>query len=136
VRAQDVGIDAEVEQVRTGEFVAFVGARGGLAECDAGTLAAFVATLARYQVKTVEQKLCAVRTFLRFASADGLVDAAVLDAVPAVRSSKQGSPTPSTTCGLRACQKFCVTVLRGPVDCSMWTNERTWLGLRSTVGLT
>ncbi len=50
---------------------------------------AFVATLSGYQVKTVEQKLCAVRSFLRFASADGLVDAAVLDAVPAVRSSKQ-----------------------------------------------
>src|SRR5438874_1971373 len=52
-------------------------------------LEAFVATLAGYQVKTVEQKLCAVRSFLRFAAADGLLDAAVLDAVPAVRSSKQ-----------------------------------------------
>jgi integrase len=72
-----------------GEFVAFMGARGGLARCDAGVLEAFVATLAGYQVKTVEQKLCAVRSFLRFASADGLVDAVVLDAVPAVRSSKQ-----------------------------------------------
>ncbi|MGH3612321.1 MAG: site-specific integrase [Pseudonocardia sp.] len=72
-----------------GEFVAFVGTRGGLARCDAGAVEAFVATLAGYQVKTVEQKLCAVRSFLRFASADGLVDAAVLDAVPAVRSSKQ-----------------------------------------------
>jgi integrase len=71
-----------------GEFVAFVGTRGGLARCDAGVLEAFVATLAGYQVKTVEQKLCAVRSFLRFASAEGLVDAAVLDAVPAVRSSK------------------------------------------------
>ena len=38
---------------------------------------------------TVEQKLCAVRSFLRFASADGLVNAAVLEAVPAVRSSRQ-----------------------------------------------
>src|ERR1019366_7596337 len=47
------------------------------------------ATLAAYQVKTVEQKLCAVRSFLRFAAAAGLADAAVLDAVPAVRSSKQ-----------------------------------------------
>jgi integrase len=72
-----------------GEFVAFAGTHGGLARCDAGSVEAFVATLAGYQVKTVEQKLCAVRSFLRFASADGLVDAAVLDAVPAVRSSKQ-----------------------------------------------
>jgi integrase len=72
-----------------GEFVAFVGARGGLARCDAGTVEAFVATLAGYQVKTVEQKLCAVRSFLRFASVGGLVDAAVLQAVPAVRSSRQ-----------------------------------------------
>ena len=58
----------------------------------AATLAAieaFVATLTGYQVKTVEQKLCALRSFLRFASAEGLLDAAVLDAVPAVRSSKQ-----------------------------------------------
>lgn len=72
-----------------GEFVAFAGTRGGLAGCDAGVLEAFVATLAGYQVKTVEQKLCAVRSFLKFASGDGLVDAAVLEAVPAVRSSKQ-----------------------------------------------
>jgi integrase len=66
-----------------------VGAHGGLTRCDAGTVEAFVATLAGYQVKTVEQKLCAVRSFLRFASAGGLVDAAVLEAVPAVRSSSQ-----------------------------------------------
>ena len=72
-----------------GEFTAFAGTRGGIARCDAGMLEAFVATLAGYQVKTVEQKLCAVRSFLRFAAAAGLVDAAVLDAVPAVRSSKQ-----------------------------------------------
>jgi len=72
-----------------GEFTAFAGTRGGIARCDAGTLEAFVATLAGYQVKTVGQKLCAVRSFLRFAAAAGLVDAAVLDAVPAVRSSKQ-----------------------------------------------
>jgi len=72
-----------------GEFVAFAGTRGGLGRCDAATVEAFVATLAGYQVKTVEQKLCAVRSFLRFAGAEGLVDAAVLDAVPAVRSSKQ-----------------------------------------------
>jgi integrase len=72
-----------------GEFVAFVGTRGGLAGCDAGVVEAFVATLAGYQVKTVEQRLCAVRSFIRFAAADGLVEPAVLDAVPAVRSSKQ-----------------------------------------------
>jgi site-specific recombinase XerD len=72
-----------------GEFVAFVDTRGGLARCDAGAVEAFVATLTGYQVKTVEQKLCAVRSFLRFVAADGLLDAAVLDAVPAVRSSKQ-----------------------------------------------
>lgn len=71
------------------EFVAFVSHHGGLARCDARTVEAFVATLAGYQVKTVEQKLCAVRSFLRFASVDGLVDAAVLEAVPEVRSSKQ-----------------------------------------------
>jgi len=72
-----------------GEFVAFVGTRGGLARCDAGAVEAFVATLTGYQVKTVEQKLCAVRSFIRFAAAAGLLDAGVLDAVPAVRSSKQ-----------------------------------------------
>jgi UDP-glucose/GDP-mannose dehydrogenase family, central domain/UDP-glucose/GDP-mannose dehydrogenase family, NAD binding domain len=52
-----------------GEFTAFAGTRGGIARCDAGTLEAFVATLAGYQVKTVEQKLCAVRSFLREGSA-------------------------------------------------------------------
>ena len=72
-----------------GEFVAFVNTCGGLTHLDADVVGAFVATLSGYQVKTVEQKLCAVRSFVRFASADGLVDAAVLDAVPAVRSSKQ-----------------------------------------------
>jgi integrase len=72
-----------------GGFVAFVGTRGGLARRDAGAVEAFVATLTGYQVKTVEQKLCAVRSFIRFAAADGLLAAAVLDAVPAVRSSKQ-----------------------------------------------
>jgi integrase len=71
-----------------GEFTAFSGTRGGLARCDAGTVGAFVATLAGYQVKTVEQKLCALRSFLRFASG-GLADAALLDVVPAVRSRKQ-----------------------------------------------
>ena len=72
-----------------GEFVAFTGTRGGLACCDAATIGAFVATLAGYQVKTVEQKLCAVRSFLRFASAAGLVDGACLEAVPAARSGRQ-----------------------------------------------
>ena len=83
-----------VSTVRTyatvaGEFVAFLDTRGGTARCDAGALEAFVATLAGYQFKTVEQKLCALRSFLRFASGDGLVDAALLDAVPAVKSRKQ-----------------------------------------------
>jgi len=72
-----------------GEFVAFTGTRGGLACCDAAMIGAFAATLAGYQVKTVEQKLCAVRSFLRFASDAGLVDAACLEAVPAARSSRQ-----------------------------------------------
>jgi len=75
--------------ILAGEFVAFTGTRGGLARCDAAMIGAFVATLAGYQFKTVEQKLCAVRSFLRFASAAGLADAACLDAVPAVRSSKR-----------------------------------------------
>ena len=35
-------------------------------------IGAFVATLAGYQVKTVEQKLCAIRSFLRFAADAGL----------------------------------------------------------------
>ena len=86
--------DRAVSTVRTygtvaGEFVAFTGTRGGLASCDAATIGAFVATLAGYQAKTAEQKLGALRSFLRFASADGLVDAACLVAVPAARSSKQ-----------------------------------------------
>jgi len=72
-----------------GEFVAFTGTRGGLACCDANMIGAFVATLAGYQFKTVEQKLCAVRSFMRFASADGLVDGACLEAVPAARSARQ-----------------------------------------------
>ena len=86
--------DRAVSTVRTyttvaGEFVAFLDTRGGMARCDAGAVEAFVATLAGYQFKTVEQKLCALRSFLRFASGEGLVDAAVLDAVPAVTSRKQ-----------------------------------------------
>ena len=72
-----------------GEFTAFVDTRGGMARCDAPTVEAFVAALAGYQFKTVEQKLCALRSFLRFASGDGLVDVALVDAVPAVKSHKQ-----------------------------------------------
>src|SRR5208283_2873132 len=72
-----------------GEFIAFAGTRGGMALCDAGAVDAFVATLAGYQLKTVEQKICALRSFLRFASGGGLADAALLDEVPAVRSRKQ-----------------------------------------------
>jgi site-specific recombinase XerD len=72
-----------------GEFLAFTGRRGGLAGLDGAVLGAFVATLAGYQAKTVEHKLCAVRSFLRFASDDGLVDGTVLQAVPAAKSTRQ-----------------------------------------------
>ena len=72
-----------------GEFAAFCGTRGGLARCDAGMVGVFVATLAGYQAKTVEQKLCALRAFLRFAAGDGLAGAATAEAVPAVPSRKQ-----------------------------------------------
>ena len=71
------------------EFAAFAGTRGGLARCDAKTVGAFVATLAGYQAKTVEQKLCALRSFLRCASEEGLAAPAMADAVPAVPSRKQ-----------------------------------------------
>jgi integrase len=46
-------------------------------------------TLAGYQAKTVEHKLCAVRSLLRFAATDGLIDEGVLGTVPAVRSVRQ-----------------------------------------------
>jgi integrase len=72
-----------------GEFAAFCGTRGGLARCDAGTIGAFTATMAGYQAKTVEQKLCALRSFLRFASQEGLAAPALAEAVPAVPSRKQ-----------------------------------------------
>lgn len=72
-----------------GEFCAFAGRRGGLAGMDAGVIDAFVATLAGYQAKTVEHKLCALRSLLRFATGDGLVDEAVLEAVPAAKSPRQ-----------------------------------------------
>jgi site-specific recombinase XerD len=72
-----------------GEFLAFTGRRGGLAGLDAGVIGAFVATLAGYQAKTVEHKLCAVRSLLRFAASERLVDVAVLETVPAAKSTKQ-----------------------------------------------
>jgi integrase len=86
--------DRSVSTVRTygsiaGEFVAFAGTRGGLACCDAATIGAFVTTLTGYQAKTVEQKLGALRSFLRFASAAGLAGGACLEAVPAARSARQ-----------------------------------------------
>ena len=55
----------------------------------ADTLPAFLATPAGYQAKTVEHKLCPVRSFLRFACDSGLVDEAVLEAVPAAKSTRQ-----------------------------------------------
>ena len=72
-----------------GEFCAFTGGRGGLAGLDTGIIGAFVATLAGYQAKTVEHKLCALRSFLRFAAREGLVDGAVLEAVPVAKSTRQ-----------------------------------------------
>ena len=71
------------------DFMAFLDTRGGMVACDARAVEAFVAALAGYQFKTVEQKLCALRSFLRFASDDGAVDVAVVDAVPPVKSRKQ-----------------------------------------------
>jgi site-specific recombinase XerD len=72
-----------------GEFLAFTGSRGGLAALDGAVIGAFVQTLAGYQPKTVEHKLCAVRSLLRFAAAGGLTDRGVLETVPAVRSTRQ-----------------------------------------------
>ena len=72
-----------------GEFLAFTGARGGLAALDGAVIGAFVTTLAGYAPKTVEHKLCAVRSLLRFAAAGGLTDRGVLETVPAVKSSRQ-----------------------------------------------
>lgn len=72
-----------------GEFVAFVSTRGRLADCDVATVEAFVATLAGYQPKTVEHKLCAVRSFLRFAATQGRVEAGLSASLPAVKASKQ-----------------------------------------------
>ncbi|MGH2930831.1 MAG: site-specific integrase, partial [Solirubrobacteraceae bacterium] len=72
-----------------GEFLAFIANRGGLAALDGAVIGAFVMTLAGYQAKTVEHKLCAVRSLLRFAAAGGLTDPDVLEKVPAVKSSRQ-----------------------------------------------
>ncbi|MGH9055059.1 MAG: site-specific integrase, partial [Acidimicrobiales bacterium] len=72
-----------------GEFLAFCGRHGGLGELDGSMIGAFVVTLAGYQAKTVEHKLCAVRSFLRFGAAGGLIERGVLDAVPAARSVRQ-----------------------------------------------
>jgi len=72
-----------------GEFLAFSGRWGGLANLDTRVIDAFVATLAGYQPKTVEHKLCALRSFLRFAASDGLIDEAVLGMVPAAKSTRQ-----------------------------------------------
>jgi site-specific recombinase XerD len=72
-----------------GEFIAFTGRRDGLAGLDAGVIGAFVVTLAGYQAKTVEHKLCAVRSFLRFARDGGLVGEAVQEAVPAAKPARQ-----------------------------------------------
>jgi integrase len=72
-----------------GEFLAFTSSRGGLAAMDGTVIGAFVVTLAGYAPKTVEHKLCAVRSLLRFAVDGGLTDRCVLEAVPAVRSSRQ-----------------------------------------------
>jgi len=72
-----------------GELLAFTASRGGLAALDGAVIGAFVQTLAGYQPKTVEHKLCAVRSLLRFAATDGLVDEAVLTTVPAVKSVRQ-----------------------------------------------
>jgi len=80
-----------------GEFLALVGTRGGLAGLDARIIDAFAATLSGYQAKTVEHKLCAVRSFLRFAGSHALIDVAVLDAVPAAKSSRQAR-VPSVWC--------------------------------------
>jgi integrase len=72
-----------------GEFLGFTASRGGLVALDGAVIGAFVATLAGYAPKTVEHKLCAVRSLLRFAVDGGLTERGVLEAVPAARSSRQ-----------------------------------------------
>jgi integrase len=89
---QDTGRSASTVRsygTAAGEFIAFAGTRGGLEHCGAGTVGAFTATLAGYQAKTVEQKLCGLRSFLRFTAETGLACAATADAVPAVPSRRQ-----------------------------------------------
>lgn len=86
--------DCATSTVRTygtvaGELLAFTATRGGLAGLDAVVVGEFVAALAGYQAKTVEQKLCAMRSLLRFAADQDLVDAALLYAVPKARSTGQ-----------------------------------------------
>jgi Phage integrase, N-terminal SAM-like domain len=85
-----------------GEFLAFTDTRGGLTGLDARVIDAFVATLAGYQAKTVEHKLCALRSLLRFAAGESLADVAVLEAVPVAKSTRQASP--SKTCPPEALQ--------------------------------
>jgi integrase len=72
-----------------GEFCAFAESRGGLGGCDQAVIDGFVATLAGYRPKTVEHKLCAVRSFLRFAAGTGIARDGLADAVPAVKVAKQ-----------------------------------------------
>jgi integrase len=68
-----------------------------LAGLDAGVIDAFVATLTGYQAKTVEYKLCAVRSLLRFAARERLADPVVLAVIPAAKSSRQAR-VPSVWC--------------------------------------
>ncbi len=77
-----------------GEFLAFTDTRGGLAGLDAGVIDTFVATLTGYQAKTVEHKLCALRSLLRFACGEGWVDPVVLEAVPSAKPTR-GARIPS-----------------------------------------
>jgi hypothetical protein len=116
LRAADLSkITVRTYGTLAGEFVAFLGTRGGLSRCDGEAIGAFVATLAGYRVKTVEQKLCAVRSFLRFAATKGLVEAAAVEAVPSVPSSTraripyQALPLPRRGVG---CQKSRCTPTR------------------------
>ncbi len=74
-----------------GEFLAFLQVRGGLAAVNVDGIDAFVATLTGYQPKTVEHKLCALRSLLRFATDTGLIEAGVLEVVPAAKSVRQAT---------------------------------------------
>ena len=62
--------------------------QGWLTGLDAGVIDAFVVTLAGYQAKTVEHKLCAMRSLLRFAVQRDWPTARV-EAVPAAKSTRQ-----------------------------------------------